>query len=63
MEATTATDQAIEKNYLPSPEEIAAACREIQAEWTESERRRRAGLADGSPSWRAPTVKVWGADE
>lgn len=32
--------------YLPTPEEIRAACLVIQAEWTESERSRRArGLA------------------
>ncbi|HWL11172.1 MAG TPA: hypothetical protein VNQ76_22375 [Planctomicrobium sp.] len=28
--------------YQPTPEEIREACREIQAEWTESERARRA---------------------
>ncbi|WP_437207164.1 hypothetical protein [Planctomicrobium sp. SH664] len=28
--------------YLPTREEILASCREIQAEWTESERARRA---------------------
>lgn len=29
--------------YLPSPEEIRLACLEIQKEWSEKERRRRAG--------------------
>jgi len=29
--------------YLPTPEEISAACREIQAGWSEAERRRRRG--------------------
>ena len=29
--------------YLPTPEEISRACLEIQAGWTESERRRRRG--------------------
>lgn len=40
----TSSDQAEAKvyslspQYLPTPEEIAAACRAIQSEWTETER-------------------------
>jgi hypothetical protein len=32
--------QALE-NFIPSPQQIEAACAEIQAGWSESERRRR----------------------
>ncbi len=32
------------QDYVPSPEEIRAACAEIQKEWSEKERRRRAGI-------------------
>src|SRR5688572_11992327 len=31
------------RHYVPTPEEIAAACELIQLEWTEEERCRRAG--------------------
>ena len=35
--------------YLPTPEEIRAACEEIQAEWTEAERGRRSRGQAGRP--------------
>jgi hypothetical protein len=33
--------------FLPTPSEIQAECRRIQSEWTDKERRRRAGI-DGA---------------
>ena len=40
--------------YLPTPEEIAAACREIRAEWSEEEEERR--RAKHVP-WAVPQCK------
>lgn len=40
--------------YLPTPEEIRAACREIQSEWTEEEEDRR--RAKQVP-WAVPTCR------
>ena len=49
-------------NYVPSPEEIRAACLAIQATWTPRERRVRAGLAVGVDAaerlhWTPPTIR------
>jgi hypothetical protein len=41
-------------DYCPTPEEIAAECRKIQNEWSERERWRRAGYAEGRPIWEVP---------
>jgi hypothetical protein len=42
-----------DRAYLPSKEEIAAACREIRREWSEAERERR--WADAHPKrWTVP---------
>ena len=35
------------KHPDPTPEEIAAACADIQAEWSEDEKRHRAGIRSG----------------
>jgi len=43
--------------YIPTPEEIQAACHEIQSEWSESERRRRAGLHQ--PSMHRANVRIY----
>lgn len=44
--------------YCPTPEEITAECRQIQAEWSERERWRRAGYAEGQPTVRIPQCQV-----
>jgi hypothetical protein len=30
--------------YMPMPDEIAAACKRIQSRWTDTERKKRAGI-------------------
>ena len=45
-------------DYCPTPEEIAAECRKIQGEWSDRERWRRAGYAEGRPVWEVPTHHV-----
>jgi hypothetical protein len=45
-------------DYCPTPEEIAAECRKIQSEWSERERWRRAGYAEGRPAWEVPTYEL-----
>lgn len=49
-------EAAISEPYLPTPEEIAAACREIRKEWSEEERRKRAGLSSVSSCTLATRV-------
>lgn len=44
--------------YDPTPEEIAAACRQIQAEWDDNEFRRRAGHASNGAGWLPPTARL-----
>lgn len=45
--------------YCPSPAEIRAACMEIQKEWSERERWRRAGYLRGMPPrWQPPQVSL-----
>jgi hypothetical protein len=43
-------------DHEPTPKEIADICRKIQAEWSDRERKRRAG--EGPPKWRVPKVKI-----
>ena len=43
--------------YDPTPEEIAAACAEIRAGWSEGEKQRRSAWAVCEP-WEAPEVEV-----
>jgi len=45
------------QTYLPTPSEIRRSCREIQREWTEGERRRRAGLTNRE-GWMPPVVEL-----
>ncbi|MEX0700461.1 MAG: hypothetical protein WD069_00040 [Planctomycetales bacterium] len=46
-------------DYCPSPAEIRAACNEIQKEWSERERWRRAGYVRGAvPRWQPPQVNL-----
>jgi hypothetical protein len=40
-------------DYCPTPEEIAAACRQIQSEWSEGERLRRGASQSGFARLRA----------
>lgn len=40
----------------PSRREIASACREIQTGWSDSERRKRAGLPKHE-AWNPPTIR------
>ena len=41
--------------YCPTPEQIRAECLDIQSEWSERERWRRAGYAAGrAPRWTPP---------
>ncbi|MFG0336114.1 MAG: hypothetical protein ACF8TS_22370 [Maioricimonas sp. JB049] len=56
-EASEADLRPIAGEYIPSPEEIRATCREIQAEWSEAERRRRAGLHQ--PAMHRANVRVY----
>jgi hypothetical protein len=42
--------------YLPTPDEIARACREIQQGWSEAERRRRRGYRRAHQ--QAPMLRV-----
>ncbi len=44
--------------YNPTPEEIAASCRQIQAEWDESEFRRRAGQSSAGRGWAPPIMRL-----
>lgn len=41
------------ETYIPTPEQIAEACREIQATWTDEERQRRA-VGSGVVEWEVP---------
>lgn len=50
-------DDDRENMYLPSPEEIRAACAEIQAGWTESERMRRSRGQAGRPRQSSVTPR------
>lgn len=44
--------------FLPTPEQIAAGCREIQLEWSESEKRRRCLASNGAgDSWNLPVCR------
>lgn len=43
--------------YLPTPEEIRAACLEIQATWTRKEEWQRGGHA-GRPRWILPRSRL-----
>jgi len=54
MVAKTARRKGV---YLPSPAEINRTCRDIQSQWTENERRRRAGFTD-SGDWTPPTIRT-----
>lgn len=48
-----------EPEYIPSPEEIAAACREIQASWTYHEERMRIlGRGNSEGRKRSPSPRV-----
>ncbi|MBW3539738.1 MAG: hypothetical protein KY476_05660 [Planctomycetes bacterium] len=47
--------QPFHDEYIPTPDEIRAECALIQAGWSERERWRRAGFADGYPGWEVPT--------
>ncbi len=44
--------------YDPTPAEIRAICWEIQSEWSERERQRRAGLIVGEEEYEPWTVPV-----
>jgi hypothetical protein len=44
--------------YIPTPEEIRTACREIQSGWSEAERRRRSGLAHPRRLFRIRTCRT-----
>ncbi len=50
-----------EIDYLPSPEEIRQACREIQREWTPAQWRERE--TGSSRRWVEPqAARDWGGD-
>lgn len=57
LDANRAQRQEKAVAYIPSPEEIAAVCRQIQSEWSDYERERRHVVRN--PSWSVPTT---GAD-
>lgn len=42
------SESSIDIEYIPSPAEIQAACAQIQAEWSEAERRKRQSQQDSS---------------
>ena len=50
----------MKESYEPTPEQIRAECQKIQAEWSESERLRRAGISlEGAMDrrrWHPPLV-------
>ena len=48
------------EKYLPTPAEIRTMCLEIQSEWSEAERWKRAGHADGKPALEVQRVRVDG---
>lgn len=59
MECETIHTTELADNDAPSPEEIAAVCKEIQANWSRGERarrRKRAGTA--IPSWSVPIYRT-----
>jgi hypothetical protein len=41
----------------PSRRDIVSACREIQSNWTDNERRKRAGLPKYE-AWNPPTIRA-----
>ena len=45
-------------DYMPTPDQIRAACEEIQAAWTDAERVKRTCGAYLSPRWEPPAVRV-----
>lgn len=49
--------EAIYGNYIPTEEEIAAACRAIRAKWSDVEERRRQ-VADRPVDYEVPEVEV-----
>lgn len=59
-EAGPYTDDLRRIDYLPSPDEIAAACASIRSDWTLSEKRRRfvGELMPDEPEsvWRPPVI-------
>lgn len=46
-----------QKHWVPTPEEIAAACAEIQAEWTDEEREKR-WVGKGTEPFEVKQVKA-----
>ncbi len=48
--------------YAPSPRDIRRECERVQANWSERERRKRAGRAPGS-MWMPPRVALSAIDE
>ena len=49
--------------FNPTPDEIRAAVLEIQAGWTDDERKTRSGAAACEARWRVPRARVLGLAE
>jgi hypothetical protein len=48
---------AVGKEYTPTPEEIAVACAEVRATWSDAERKRRCQFAEfGFPMYAGPCL-------
>lgn len=49
--------------FMPTPEQIAAGCKEINEQWDEAEKARRRGArkSDGD-RWNVPTVRESGSE-
>jgi hypothetical protein len=43
-------------SYIPTPEQIAASCQEVQATWDEGTRRKRMGLPAEPEPWTPPMI-------
>ena len=52
--ATHATGYERRDEYLPTPDEIAEACRQIQSEWSDHERYQRTSAHEGRITWSVP---------
>lgn len=44
--------------FLPTPEEIAEACRQIKSEWSAEEERKRRAVTCQRQEWQVPSVGI-----
>lgn len=56
VQVTEETDLPSRFNYQPTPAEIVAECRMIQATWSEKERKRRQGVMD--ERFEFPVIRI-----